>query len=139
MRNASLTAAALTLGCLVLFSCTQEDPSPTPPTDAGADASTGADASPGCTKRCNGVCVSDREPLNGCGDTSCDACPSFPHRPAICNVQQACALGSCEPGYLECDDAQPGCETLGTTDPENCGACGQSCNGKACVAGRCQP
>jgi len=141
MRNASLTAAALTLGCLMLFSCTQEDPSPTPAASS-PEAGTDDDAGTNCAKHCGGVCVSGLAPLSGCADTSCAPCPSFPHRAAICNVQQACALGSCDPGYLECDDAQPGCETYGATDPKNCGLCGSVCGTKhassaTCVAGKC--
>ena len=33
----------------------------------------------------------------------------------------------------------PGCSTDLLCDPENCGACGNSCSGAACVNGKCQP
>jgi len=144
MRNASLTAtaAALTIGCLTLFSCSREDPPVTPPA-AGRDAGTDDAAGNGCAKHCSGVCVSGVDPLTGCADTSCAPCPSFPHRPAFCNTQQSCAVASsCDPGYLDCDEVQPGCETHGVDDPRNCGLCGAACGTKhassaTCVAGKC--
>jgi hypothetical protein len=51
-------------------------------------------------------------------------------------------VGSCEPGYLDCDDVQPGCETNGSIDAKNCGHCGAECgtlhtSAVACITGKC--
>jgi hypothetical protein len=141
MRPTSLTATALILGCLTLFSCSHED-SPVTPAASSPDAGTDADSDGGCAKHCSGVCVSGIDALTGCADTSCESCTSFPHRPAVCNRQQSCSVGSCDLGYLDCDDAPPGCETHGADDPKNCGSCGTFCGTKhasasTCVAGKC--
>jgi hypothetical protein len=39
---------------------------------------------------------------------------------------------------VQCDPAPAGCGDT-STDPNNCGSCGHSCLGGACVAGVCQP
>ena len=139
MRIASLAALTLTLGCLTFLACSSEDP-PVVVAPPVPEAGTGQDASTACEKHCDGVCVAATAPITGCAGTSCAPCPSSPHRPAVCNTQQACAAGSCDPGYLDCDDAVQGCETNGQTDPKNCGLCNVFCASSAtCVAGNCQP
>jgi hypothetical protein len=55
----------------------------------------------------------------GCIDTGTRAKDETP-----CETYEACCAGSCS-------DEQ--------TDPDNCGRCGHSCVGGACVAGVCQP
>jgi hypothetical protein len=140
MRIASFTAATLTAGCLALFSCVGDDP-PVASTDTPvADAST--DTGKGCDKVCRGACVTGSNPATGCSGASCEPCPTAPHRPAVCNTASACAAGDCESGFLDCDAAQAGCETNGTTDPKNCGVCGAFCGtlhttAATCVAGKC--
>jgi hypothetical protein len=142
MRVASFTAVTLTLGCVaLLFSCVGDDPgastSPSPNAEAGAEGGS-------CTKLCSGVCASDNDPKTGCSGATCDPCPSAPHRPGVCNTQTECAVGECEKGYLDCEPAQVGCETLGDTDPKNCGLCGAVCGSlhtsapPTCVAGNCE-
>jgi hypothetical protein len=142
MRIASFTAVTLTLGCVaLLFSCVGDDPaattSPSPTAEAGAEGGS-------CTKLCSGACAADNDPKTGCSGATCDPCPSAPHRPGVCNTQTVCAVGECEKGYLDCDPAQLGCETLGDTDPKNCGLCGAVCGSlhtsaaPTCVAGKCE-
>jgi hypothetical protein len=48
---------------------------------------------------------------------------------------------ACAAGYAHCSkDPSTGCDTLiNSTDANNCGACGHSCQGGTCVAGVCQP
>ncbi len=49
----------------------------------------------------------------------------------------ACKL-SCNAGYGDCDKgAGNGCEAKLASDPNNCGGCGKSCGGEACVNGAC--
>jgi hypothetical protein len=51
-----------------------------------------------------------------------------------------CYFVQCEAPYADCDaNRANGCETDVTSDGANCGACGASCGGGACVSGRCQP
>lgn len=58
-----------------------------------------------------------------------DACP---------DGQTNC--GNCTIGRLDCDsNTGNGCETDGTTDSKNCGACGHDCLGGACKGSTCQP
>lgn len=80
----------------------------------------------------------DNDPLNcnGCGLT----CPSGQ------NSAAACGAGSCElvcdAGWGDCDgDASTGCELDVTSDPLNCGACGNTCGLAApmCISGTCSP
>jgi hypothetical protein len=140
MRIASFMAVALTIGGVALFACVGDDPAVSPATGPDADASADVDAA--CPKLCGSNCVSLMDPLTGCSGSSCEPCPTSPHRPAVCNTDTACAVGSCDPGYLDCDDTQPGCETNGSTDSKNCGHCGAECgklhtSSVACVTGKC--
>ncbi|HQP35567.1 MAG TPA: hypothetical protein PLI95_10315 [Polyangiaceae bacterium] len=58
-----------------------------------------------------------------------DACP---------DGQPNC--GNCTIGRLDCDDnTANGCETDGTIDSKNCGACDHDCLGGLCKGGTCQP
>lgn len=73
--------------------------------------------------------------------TACGVVCSFPHATAVCDGM--CALGSCDPGYLDCDaDASNGCEIDSTADRQNCGSCGNVCTLpnalSACDGGSCQ-
>lgn len=46
----------------------------------------------------------------------------------------------CNGGYEDCGECDGRCDTLVMgTDQENCGACGKSCEGAACNAGKCDP
>lgn len=81
---------------------------------------------------CSGTCVDDTAPAT-CGG-SCTPCPAPANGVASCNGV-SCSV-SCDPGYLSCST---GCCSCGDvqTDPDNCGYCGHSCGGEACVAGVC--
>ncbi|MBI5534498.1 MAG: hypothetical protein HY898_17365 [Deltaproteobacteria bacterium] len=48
--------------------------------------------------------------------------------------------GACGSGKIDCDGNEGnGCETDSTTDKNNCGACGHSCQGGDCKSSTCQP
>lgn len=73
---------------------------------------------------------------------NCGACH------AVCGTANAtsatCAAGECkfvcEGNRAHCSkDPSTGCDTDLALDTLNCGACGHSCGGGACVAGTCQP
>ena len=97
---------------------------------------------------CNaGFADCDGNPQNGCevditGDPrncgSCNAiCPAVTNAATIC-ANSACGF-VCNSGWAHCDlDGPVACETpLGTND--NCGSCGDQCQGgKSCVGGVCQ-
>jgi hypothetical protein len=84
--------------------------------DAGLDAKHDAEASP-------------------CMFTEC---PSGQHSVPTC-ADAACGL-VCIGTFANCDeDASNGCEVDIATDPQNCNACGHSCQGGVCEAGACQP
>lgn len=119
--------------------------------DAGAsasDASSTEDTSPPrppqCTagkKLCAGGCVSTEDAAFGCGGATCDRC-ALANAVAACKGG-ACAIGSCAPGWADCNGmAADGCET-DLSLPASCGACAQACPASApnadvaCMAGAC--
>jgi hypothetical protein len=97
------------------------------------------DMSDGCEARinsidhcgaCNAPCSTQHVVNATCGLT-CAANICFP--PARC-------LGSCEPGYADCDHnlRSNGCEVDLQRNRENCGACGRTCGaGQICSQGQC--
>jgi hypothetical protein len=103
--------------------------------DSGSvvDSAPGADG--GCASGfhvCAGTCVDDTAPAT-CG-SSCTPCPAPANGVASCNGTSCTA--TCDPGYSTCST---GCCSCGDvqTDPNNCGTCGHSCGGRACVDGVC--
>lgn len=110
---------------------TATDAAPAPNSDA-ADANSAPDvADPppqGCPMGlhiCNGVCVSLTDPVYGCGDPSCAPCAST-HSTMAC-AGRKCIVGSCDPGYANCNaDPKDGCE-VDFSKPETCGACNAAC------------
>jgi hypothetical protein len=108
-----------------------------------------------CSITCDtGYSDCDGNPANGCevntaGDpTQCGACGN------VCNVANAqasctngmCGIGSCLPGFADCNmKVADGCE-VDTNNPNNCGTCGNVCptsndtatcpNG-TCLVGQC--
>ena len=98
-------------------------------------------------------CVDATSPKYGCNsnptDThQCFSCGTlgFQHGTPTCNLASgACAVSSCDMGYLNCNDNQAdGCEVSLNTDPENCGNCGIRCplgsphqTGSTCQLGKC--
>ena len=103
-----------------------------------------AEADAGCppgTKWCDTTCVSVDSPATGCAQESCEPC-SFDHAAALC-VGGACALGSCENQWGNCDTlAGTGCETDLTSTLEHCSSCNHSCAlpnaNMSCQVGGCQ-
>jgi hypothetical protein len=91
-----------------------------PPGPEGCDAG---------TKTCNGLCVSDDDPLYGCRDTSCSPC-EIPHATAAC-ASGRCVIQSCGAGYADCNqDPTDGCETDVST-AQHCGSCKSACSAAA--------
>jgi hypothetical protein len=121
--------------------------------DLGSDAGGGGgviglDGSTPCwqtDKLCSGVCASKTEVTTGCSAPSCEPC-NVPNATAECDANAACAIGTCDPGFANCDQGSftehaTGCEINIQSDIKNCGACGSDCtvNGPnwQCVFGTC--
>ncbi|AKF09433.1 hypothetical protein [Sandaracinus amylolyticus] len=77
--------------------------------------------------------------------TSCGSCGNacdLPNAVEVC-VNGGCAIGACEPGFMDCDGLPTnGCETNTQSSVDHCGGCGNVCDlanaGEVCVAGSCQ-
>ncbi len=88
-------------------------------------------------------CESDLSDSENCGE--CGHRCAYSGAEGICvdPTARTCAMGSCLPGFDDCDQASHnGCETGITQDPSNCGVCGNVCpqviNGTTqCAAGSC--
>lgn len=108
--------------------------------DTGTSVDTGT-VGPSCfssEKVCDAKCVSKSRPEVGCAAASCTACPVPANSVATCS-SGGCA-SACLADYADCNgSASDGCEKNLQTDGGNCGACGHSCAGDACVAGMCVP
>ncbi|MDP1830219.1 MAG: collagen-like protein [Archangium sp.] len=78
--------------------------------------------------------------ITNCGD--CNIVCTTPNGTPAC-ASSACAVGSCNTGYSDCDLAVPnGCEIQTATDVDKCGTCTNVCPTRAnasrtCVAGGC--
>jgi sugar lactone lactonase YvrE len=112
-------AVAATLGCSRIYAVDgydRGDPAPAPSPTPGPTSSAG--------------CVPD------CGDRF----PNAGYVGAWSCVDGSCRIGSCKPGYLDCDGAvASGCEVDGRTSAASCGACLHDCLGGACEGGECRP
>lgn len=87
---------------------------------------------------CEDNLTSDPKNCSFCGH---DCSNTVLHATAVCNNSK-CDYSTCDPGWADCDgDRSNGCEQDITTDPTNCGKCGNTCastNGAAgCVSGKC--
>jgi hypothetical protein len=110
--------------------------------DASIDTGTGGggpiidasvDSGPTCPsdqKLCGSACISKTDPGYGCGATSCAPC-SYPNAASTCSSGGACAMGSCNANYADCNtDAKDGCET-DLSKPATCGSCTKACDSSA--------
>lgn len=87
-----------------------------------------------CGAKCVGVGALDNDPM-ACGQL-CKVCPVPANGVATCGAG-VCGL-TCSAGFGNCDaNAVNGCEATFASDPLNCGVCGKSCAGQACVNGLC--
>lgn len=101
-----------------------------------------------CATKCNqGFDDCDTDRGNGCetpvvaDEANCGKCRN------VCgtaNATPTCTNGKCAfacgAGFAHCGtDDSKGCETDTRADKNNCGACGRSCLGGACVDSKCQP
>ena len=98
------------------------------------------------------VCVStfadcDGLATNGCemnialSVDNCGACGnkcSLPNATPACN-NSACTISMCNSGFGDCDNnSANGCEVNLSTDPNNCGGCGNTCgSNKVCSNAQC--
>ncbi|MDO9021903.1 MAG: hypothetical protein Q8S73_03225 [Deltaproteobacteria bacterium] len=86
---------------------------------------------------CSGGCFSLRSDPIQCG--ACGVRCAAPHAEPAC-VAGACAVGTCEAHYADCDGAPAnGCETDLRTTFSHCGSCGRTCSGgMTCRDGVCR-
>jgi hypothetical protein len=90
------------------------------------ETSTVAQCPPG-QKRCSGACVAADDPEYGCDPTSCLAPCSLPHVPVAKCVDSVCAVGTCAPGWADCNGlGKDGCEA-DTTSTATCNDCKVAC------------
>jgi hypothetical protein len=110
---------------------TPSEPAPTPtatvtvmPPTPPAPAPPSSDC-PAGQHLCGGRCVGNDDPTTGCGSATCAPCVVL-HATATC-LAGACAVGTCDPGYANCNQNAPdGCEAS-LSHPETCGACLTAC------------
>lgn len=92
-------------------------------------------------------CVSVEDPAYGCARESCVPCTLL-HAEEVCDTSGQCAIGACLTDYENCDlSARTGCEIDTSSDYDNCGRCGATCDAalrdmdhtlrNQCVSGRC--
>jgi len=94
--------------------------------------------------RCVGACVDLSSDLASCGACGVN-CGAEAQLDQSQSVMAVCAMGvcktSCLQGRADCNgNVADGCEVNTSSDPRNCGGCGNECDavaGQACVGGRC--
>ncbi|NMB74434.1 MAG: S8 family serine peptidase [Myxococcales bacterium] len=94
---------------------------------------------------CDGVATNGCETDLTSSAQHCSACGSactYDHASGVCN-NGTCELGNCASGYANCNDSpSDGCEVQTSTDPQNCGSCGNVCTldhaSAGCAAGECR-
>jgi alpha-tubulin suppressor-like RCC1 family protein len=88
---------------------------------------------------CNGNSADGCEAELATDPNHCGACArvcDIAHAVEIC-AGGACAVGNCEAGWDDCDDASPDCETE-TITLDNCGACDTMCGPLAHASATCE-
>jgi hypothetical protein len=148
--------AALLLGCnggqLALGDNGPADGSAGPPATGGSGigaGGTGASTASGGVAGTGGAVVDCPNAFTQCGPSCVDLatdhanCGACGHACSASQGYSACVNGQCSlvcnSGYADCDAlAADGCEIQVTSDPMNCGACGNVCAaGQECVSGVC--
>jgi hypothetical protein len=83
-------------------------------------------ACPAGQTACNGQCVNSQTDATNCG--ACGNVCDLPHTTVNKCVAGGCAPSQCESGWRYCGgDFSQGCATDLTSDPTNCGGCGNVC------------
>lgn len=116
---ASVNAAAACKAGLCSFTCKDMF------SDCDGDPATGCESNTGTDVKNCGKCG------DPCGATNTTMA-------ATCTASKC--VFACKAGFGHCGATNAtGCETNLDGDPLNCGACGHSCLGGLCMAGKCQP
>lgn len=116
-------------GGAVLAACSSSSSLESPSSSGAPDAGETPTAEAGA------VCGAEQSTVDDCCGVTCAAAP---HAQPVCR-RQKCGV-TCDDGRSDCDrNPANGCESANASDPANCGACGRSCGGAACVAGLCDP
>jgi hypothetical protein len=97
----------------------------------------GAFECPSSEKLCFNKCVVKTDLTYGCDPSSCGLGCTLTNASSSCSGT-SCTMGSCHPGFADCDnDPSDGCE-VDLSDPANCTACGNACGtGKVCTSTGC--
>jgi hypothetical protein len=78
------------------------------------------------TVKCGNKCVDTNTDPANCSACA-KACPAVANGAASC-TGGVCGIASCNPPFKDCDgDGSDGCEANTSTDPKNCGTCGNDC------------
>jgi len=85
------------------------------------------------------MCVSQNDPDYGCGTSTCTAACDLPNVQTQACASHACAVGTCDPGFKDCNGMPTdGCEINTQTDKAHCGSCTKACNvADTCQSGQC--
>jgi hypothetical protein len=82
---------------------------------------------------CAGACINLQTNVSHCGGCG-QACGTQNGTPSC--AAAVCSMSACSAGFLNCSPdenaSRDGCETNATTDPANCGHCGNICSSRVC-------
>ncbi len=85
---------------------------------------------------CDGFCVDVQTSAMNCG--GCGNFCVIVHATSVSCVASNCVATACEPGWGRCA-ADTSCRTQLSSDPANCGRCGNVCTAGLCMGGTCVP